>query len=978
MHLRNPTCLLPLLVLAQAAPARAEDPSLSWRTITTPHFYVHYYRSSRHDEAVVGRRVARAAEAAHAVIAPTLRHAPSSRVHIVVTDDTDGANGSAQIVPMNIIRLYATGPGSLDPLNDYDDWLYGLILHEYTHIVHIDTIHGVARIVNAVLGKTWAPNQIQPRWFVEGLAVYFETERSAGGRNRNAIYDMYLRMAVLQGKLLDMDQITSNTRYFPRGTVPYLYGARFVKYIADRFGEDKLAEISHAYGGTTVPYSINRVAKHVLGRTFIELYKDFREHLRRRYALQRAIAERRGLTRFRKITDYGESCGSPRFSADGRELVFVDTDGRSQSAYKVLDVATGKVRERYDSYGGSGVGFSPDGRFLVYGQSNYWKTFYSYEDIYVRDRRSGEVRQLTDGLRAQDPAVSPDGRQVAFVTNELGTMSLALIPFEGGNHRVLIAGKDGDQLYTPRWSPDGRYIVYSRWRLGGDRDIYLVEVATGKTRRLTADRALDTDPMFSPDGERIYFSSNRTGIVNIYCLELGTGKLWQVSNVLGGAFIPAISPDEKQAFYVGFSYKGYDLHAMELDRGRYLAALPYVNVRPRPYTPSYVRAGSGVRAKGPAGEAAETFIDKPYSPLPTIYPRAWSFNVGTDAFGTRLGVELAGGDVVGRHRYAAVASASTSKGYPSYSLAYSYGRFWPAIRLDTSRYEGPRGGDQVDGVKRTSVEQNYGFGTSVGLPVLRIPNHSGDISVGYRVNWFRDADETRVLVLPGEVSPVLPEVGTLAGATLGLAYRSVQRYARSVSTEKGRTISIGLRVDHPSLGSDYQSTQVTYAWTEYLDLPWAQDHVLALRLGGGIASGDLRRRGIFFIGGFPEQDLLRAVFDSTRIGGVYLRGYPPGVVFGDQYHLFNLEYRMPLFEIEKGVLSLPIYFNYIHLAAFADVGNAFFNDLKWDELKVGVGAELLLELVVGYYLPTTFRVGYARGLMDQGGNQFHFLLGYPF
>ena len=136
--------------------------------------------------------------------------------------------------------------------------------------------------------------------------------------------------------------------------------------------------------------------------------------------------------------------------------------------------------------------------------------------------------------------------------------------------------------------------------------------------------------------------------------------------------------------------------------------------------------------------------------------------------------------------------------------------------------------------------------------------------------------------------------------------------------------------------------------------------------------------GIFFIGGFPEQDLLRAVFDSTRIGGVYLRGYPPGVVFGDQYHLFNLEYRMPLFEIEKGVLSLPIYFNYIHLAAFADVGNAFFNDLKWDELKVGVGAELLLELVVGYYLPTTFRVGYARGLMDQGGNQFHFLLGYPF
>ena len=274
---RLQTLLVVLQPLLLTAPEiQAADPSQMWRTITTPHFYVHYYKNDRHDEAKLARRVARAAEVAHRRIVPVLRHAPKQRTHIVLTDDTDGANGSAQIVPMNLVRLFAAPPGSLSALNDHDDWAYGLLLHEYAHIVHIDTIDGLARLVNAVLGKTWAPNQVQPRWFIEGLAVYFESAFTGGGRNRSAIYDMYLRAAVLEGKLLEMDQFTSATRYFPRGTVPYLYGSRFIKYIVDRFGQGRLAAISHQYGGNAIPYGINRVAKRVLGSTYIELYDDFK------------------------------------------------------------------------------------------------------------------------------------------------------------------------------------------------------------------------------------------------------------------------------------------------------------------------------------------------------------------------------------------------------------------------------------------------------------------------------------------------------------------------------------------------------------------------------------------------------------------------------------------------------------------------------------------------------------------------------
>jgi hypothetical protein len=953
-------CLLSALLLPGLS--LADDPTADWRTIETPHFYVHYYRNMRHSEQEVAQKVARAAEAAHAVLAPALRHVPSAKTHIVVTDDTDGANGSAQIVPFNIIRLFITGPGSLSSLNDYDDWIYGLIVHEYTHILHIDTIHGLARLVNYVFGKTWVPNQIQPAWFIEGLATYYESARTAGGRLRSSVFDMYLRMAVLEGKTLNIDQISSGTRYFPHGNVVYLYGSQFIRYIADRFGEDKLAQISHRYGGTTIPWAINRIAKEVVGHTYVELYEDFKRHLRRRYEFQRETAARRGLTRFRKVTDHGEASDAPVFSRDGRELAFIDTDGHSQTAFKIMDAATGKVTQRFDYFGGSGVDFTPDRRHLVYGASSVWRTFYSYDDLFVRDRVTGVVRRLTSGLRARDPSVSPDGRTVAFVTNDLGATNLALIPFEGGPHRVLFQGRSGDQVFTPRWSPDGKQVVYSHWSLGGYRDIYLMEVATRKTRRLTADRALDTNPVFSADGRRIYFSSDRTGIYNIFCWDRETEQVSQVSNVVGGAFSPAISPDERELYYVGFSAKGYDLHAMSVDRRAFLPALPYRDTRP---APAVVRS-------------TEAYPERAFNPLATLYPRQWMFHYNTDAFGGVAGIDFRGADVVGRHNWAFATSVSTSKGYVSYGLSYAYERFWPSLGLDTGRSVGVRGGVVLDGIRQNYLEENYVGGVGLGLPVLRLPDHSVTLSLGYRVNWFRNADAQTVIVEPGMVSPKFPEVGLLAGATLGATYATLQRYAWSVSNAKGRVLNVGLRMDHPSLGSDFQSTQLTYGWTEFVALPWFFDHVLALRLNGGISSGNLSRRGVFFIGGFPEQDIVRAVLDNTRVGGAFLRGYAPGVVYGDQYHLLNVEYRMPLFNIEKGFSTLPLYFTRVHGAAFADVGHAFFGRLALSDLKVGVGAELLLEAVIGYYVPCTFRIGYARGLMDPGDNEFHFLLGTPF
>ncbi|MCK5798186.1 MAG: PD40 domain-containing protein, partial [Deltaproteobacteria bacterium] len=805
------------------------------------------------------------------------------------------------------------------------------------------------------------------------------------GRLRSSLFDMLLRSHALEGKLLRLDQISSNTRIYPRGHVPYVYGAFFLNYIADRYGDDVLTRISHGYGGTPLPYALNRVVKHVVGKTYETLYGEFLDQVKRRYALEATLVRARGLTPFVRLTCHGWSAGSPRYVRGGKELVYLDMDGKSHPSIRVIDTAAiegGHLRvvESHPNLGAATVGFSPDGRNLVYERGVMWRTFHSYHDIYMRRRKDGYVRRITYGLRARDPEVSPRGSHMVFVTNELGRNNLATIPLSGGKVRILYRGRQGEQIFRPRFSPDGRSLVFSMWRAGGKRDIVLFDLAGKRIRLLTNDRAIDQDPVFSSNGSRVYFSSDRTGIFNVYCMDVATRRLRQVTNVLGGAFEPAISPDEDRLVYVGFGARGYDLHTMRLDRRRFMPVLPFIGTHP-----------SGTRRVGGRGMVErrarrETLASPPprsypvsaYNPLKTVYPHSWHATMGTDQFGMSLGLDVMGADVIDRHRYRAAVNVSTAKGYVSYLGIYSYTRFWPSIQIDTSHYVGARGGKVIDGRNHNYIEDNYGAGLSLGLPVLRIPEHAVTVNLGYRFNYFRDVDGGKVVVFPGMVSPRLPEVGILSGAAVSISYSSIQRYAESTSNSGGRKIGISIRVDDRSLGSDFKSTQITWGWTEYIELPWLHDHVLALRYGGGVARGDFKRRGFFFVGGFPEQDLIDAVINQLPIGGAFLRGYSPGTFYGDQYHLLNVEYRMPLYDIERGLSSLPLYFNHIHAAVFADVGHAFFGPLAFDALKVGVGGEVLVEFVLGYFVPLTLRVGFARGVMAEGSNEFFALLGRRF
>ncbi|HWZ91184.1 MAG TPA: hypothetical protein VNW92_20125, partial [Polyangiaceae bacterium] len=315
IYARNRLCAqaCAALVWLCAKHAHAGDPYLNWYTVKSPHFRVHYHGGLED----IAQRTASSAEAVYEELVPQLGWAPQQVTEIVITDDTDSANGSAAALPYNTVRLFATAPDDMSPLGDYDNWINELVTHEYTHILQIDNTSGLPAIGNAILGKTFAPNQAQPRWILEGLAVVMESAHTSGGRLRSTQFDMYLRADVLEHKLARLDQISNPARRWPSGNLWYLYGAKFIGFIVDTYGPQTYGAVAADYGATVIPWGINRSIRRVTGRTYEELYAGWQADLERRYAAQASAVRARGLREGRQLTHRGYNAATPRFMPNG-------------------------------------------------------------------------------------------------------------------------------------------------------------------------------------------------------------------------------------------------------------------------------------------------------------------------------------------------------------------------------------------------------------------------------------------------------------------------------------------------------------------------------------------------------------------------------------------------------------------------------------------------------------------------------------
>jgi WD40-like Beta Propeller Repeat/Omp85 superfamily domain len=957
--------LVALSLALWGSTARAGDPRLEWYTLETPHFRINFHGGLE----PLARRAGFIAENVYTVLGRQLDQRPSEVVDIILTDDTDFANGSAGAVPYNTIQLFATAPDDMSALGDYDDWLNELITHEYTHILHVDNVSGLPALLNKVIGKTAIPNQWQPRWILEGLAVAMETAHTSGGRLRSSQFDMFLRADVLENNVAGLDQMSGIPRRFPGANIWYLYGSEFISFINDTYGPNVFAAVADDYGAQILPWGINRSIRRVTGRTYEELYDGWQATLRTRYQAQAAAIRARGVREGRRLTRRGQTAGGARFSEGcstlGKpSLIYFRDDGQTAAGFYELPLdeadPDGNLRARAS---GQQLSIAPDCS-LVFDSNAVSERRYDFQDLFrqlpgTSSREEGDTRQrLTKGLRARHADVSPDGRRVVYVTNDRSTSTLRIAELTADyqlvNARALVGSARFEQAYTPRFSTDGQSVVYSVWTAGGFRDIRLVDVNTGQFRELFHDRALDQQPVFSHDGKRIYFASDRSGVSNIYVYELETAHLSQVTNVVNGAYYPELSADERRLVYTGYTSRGWDLFALDNQQTAWLEPLPYQDPRASAPRPNVVR-----------------YPIKPYNPLPTLRPHQYYVQYGPGAFGNQLTVSTSGRDIAGLHAFAAALSVpvETTHGEPAVSLDYSYGRRPYALQLSGFRSSTPRNDYSYSDRRPPIVEHLSGVSTGLSL-LAEGDNEPQHFALSYTVAEFA---ERLPLGLPDPYAtlPSEPHRGWLGLLHLGYSYSNAEATSYAISAERGFDISIGTDYADRVLGSETSLTSFSAVATGYLKMPWARHQVLAVALSGGTGGGTYSRRGLFSIGGYADVPLLDAFRSNLRQSGFRLRGYKPGQFAGNDFNLLNVEYRTPIWYVDRGISSLPLFLRTLSGTAFFDYGAAYNRlDLK-DPLAVfhaGVGAELWVDLFVGYYLSGNLRVGVAKGLDATAGD----------
>jgi TolB protein len=162
------------------------------------------------------------------------------------------------------------------------------------------------------------------------------------------------------------------------------------------------------------------------------------------------------------------------------------------------------------------------------------------------------------------PAWSPDSRQLAYVSFEGSKSSIFIQNLRSGN-RFQVSNKPGING-APAFSPDGRKLVITLGGVEGNPDIYVLDITSRQVKRLTTHRAIDTEGTWSPDGDHIYFTSDRSGGPQIYRISANGGTPERITFEGSYNARPRLSPDGTRLAMVHNDRGNFRIAVMNIKR----------------------------------------------------------------------------------------------------------------------------------------------------------------------------------------------------------------------------------------------------------------------------------------------------------------------------------------------------------------------------------------------------------------------------
>ena len=547
-----------------------------WSYIQTRHFDIHFYEEAY----PTAKFAATVLESSYVEISRELNYKIQRRVPVFLYNSHndfqqtnilpsligEGTGGFTEVFKNRVVTPFS---------GSYEDFRH-VLHHELTHAMTFDMLYGNA--FSALVSRRRLFQM--PLWLAEGFAEY------SSRHGWDAASDMWVRDATINGYLVPLEYLN--------GYNAYREGQALVKYIADKYGEKKLADI---FRKGKIYLSIDKALKKSIGIDQEKLWEEFSREMKRRYwpeiALRRE-AEEIGtkLTKARKDGSFFNE--KPVFSPEGDKIA-IFTDESDFTEIVLISADDGKILDRLvkSSRSGdleslhayvSGISFSPDGTKLVFvAKSNGKESLFFYDLL----RKRVYKKRRFDFYNLLSPAWSPDGKKIAFSALQESERDIFVYYPESDSLERLMNDRYDD--IEPSWYPESDRILFTSDRphpqspagngedhqyvtagafMPGDfvygyYDLQNIALSNGEITPVDVGAGSNTAATVSPDGSKIAFISGRNGIDNIYVAYTDSATVYPVTNILSGVVYVSWSPDGKKLAFEAFNQGAFDVFVLD-------------------------------------------------------------------------------------------------------------------------------------------------------------------------------------------------------------------------------------------------------------------------------------------------------------------------------------------------------------------------------------------------------------------------------
>lgn len=980
--------ILPLIIAAITSNAQYNEyePDYEWLTIETENISVHYHPEAERTARVVTQIM----EDVWDPICKLYRYEPD-RVHFVIKDIDDYANGATYFFD-NKIEIWAS---SLDfDLRGTHNWLRNVISHEFTHLVQIQASMKLTRNLPAVylqflnyedkrrpdilygypnfIASYPIPTINIPAWFAEGTAQYMRTEFDYD--NWDTHRDMILRSYALDGKMLTWNQMGVFNKTSLGNESVYNSGFALTRYISQKYGEDKLREISNTLG-KTFNLTIDAAFEDVLGKDGNEIYNEWSSYITEDYE-NRTSEVKSNLVTGDLIRDEGFGNFYPIFTEDGKRIIYIsnkNADYFSLSSIFEYNLET-KEEKLIESGIRSTIGLIPGSNKIVYAKlDDDNDNSVEVHDLYIYDIDEEDEKRLTYGWRANNPSVSNDGKKIAFLIQRDGTTNLAICDIDGKNYLRLTNFKNGEQVYNPKFSNDNSHIIFD-YSYHHGRDIAKVNIDGTDFEFLVQTEKDERNAVYDLDNNLIY-ASDETGIFNLYKLDKVSGERKRISNVTGGAFMPSVNPDG-DIVYSGYNSSGYKIFYLGKDEQTKVDELKQYSWIGNPPLDISKPDESAIitnvdRLKNFNDYDIKKYDSKSYTGSFTnlsFYPfiRYDNYNTSNDLTDRiKPGVYISSNDILNRFGFFAGGSINKRLERDLF-LIFDYRDKLPLIynlglkpELSVELYSISREAN-VDLVFDSLDAANNTVATDVTYNLFEV-----DFVVKHKI--FKSINDFEFRYIFSQYTATLgsfifPNTSILYPTTndkyfIGSNFQFKLRFDSKIPTIDNDINPVGREVDIQynyemnryndegqyeiddgvlkPLYNDYTFHRLELNYREHIET--FKNHTLSARLRTGTIVGPA----------VPD------FFDFYLGGLTGMRAYPFYALSGNEVAWLNVTYRFPLFRnIDTRIGHL--YIDKIYLAVHGDIGNAWNGDIpSFDTFKKGAGFEVRIKMNSFYLFPTS-------------------------